>query len=94
MVPENHEIVKWALKNGKVEGLLITKSSDPAIKAVYQANREAKSKGLEAYLPDLKELEAKAPFTKEDLDYLRRYFTVTPTETIFGLTTEERSRVG
>ncbi|CAL2239374.1 unnamed protein product [Prunus armeniaca] len=36
---------------------------------------------------------AKAPFSRSDLEYLRRYFTVTPTYTIFGLTTEEKARV-
>ncbi|CAL8993400.1 unnamed protein product, partial [Prunus brigantina] len=38
-------IVDLALKNTKVEGLLITRGSDSAIKAVYQANREAKARG-------------------------------------------------
>ncbi|CAL9011614.1 unnamed protein product, partial [Prunus brigantina] len=50
MTLENREIVELALKNAKVEGLVITKGSDSAIKAVYQANREAKAKGMPEYL--------------------------------------------
>ncbi|BFG25201.1 hypothetical protein CerSpe_114750 [Prunus speciosa] len=49
MTPESREIVELALKNTKAEGLLITSSSDSAIKAVYQANREARAKGLPSY---------------------------------------------
>ncbi|CAL2270624.1 unnamed protein product [Prunus armeniaca] len=71
MTPENREIVELALKNAKAEALLITSGSNSAIKAIYQANRDARS----------------------DLEYLRQYFTVTPTDTIFGLTIEERARV-
>ncbi|CAL2266703.1 unnamed protein product [Prunus armeniaca] len=38
-------------------------------------------------------LEDNAPFSKSDLEYLCQYFTVTPADTIFGLTTEERAWV-
>ncbi|CAL2230096.1 unnamed protein product [Prunus armeniaca] len=43
MTPENREIVEFALRNAKAERLLITNESDSAIKAVYQANREARA---------------------------------------------------
>ncbi|CAL2247924.1 unnamed protein product [Prunus armeniaca] len=92
MTPENREIVELALKNTKAEGLLITSGSDSAIKAVYQANREARARGMLGYRPDQGRLEDKAPFSRSDLEYLRQYFTVTPADTIFGLTTEERAR--
>ncbi|CAL2237154.1 unnamed protein product [Prunus armeniaca] len=82
-----------ALKNAKAEGLLITSGFDLAIKAVYQANREARVRGMPGYRPNQGRLEDKAPFSKSDLEYLRQYFTMTPTDTIFGLTTEERARV-
>ncbi|CAL9018938.1 unnamed protein product [Prunus brigantina] len=73
MTPENREIVELALKNAKAKGLLITSGSDLAIQAVFQANREARARGM--------------------LEYLRQYFTVTPANTIFGLTIEERAQV-
>ncbi|CAL2227974.1 unnamed protein product [Prunus armeniaca] len=92
MTPENREIVELALKNAKVEGLLITSGSDSAIKVVYQANREARARGMLGYRPDQGRLEDKAPFSKSDLEYLRQYFTVTPADTIFGMMTEERAR--
>ncbi|CAL8992002.1 unnamed protein product, partial [Prunus brigantina] len=85
MTPENSEIVELALKNAKVEGLLITKGSDSAIKAVYQANREANARGMSGYRPDQGRLKDKAPFSRSDLEYLRQYFTMTPADTIFGL---------
>ncbi|KAL6269610.1 hypothetical protein ACE6H2_026521 [Prunus campanulata] len=94
MTPESREIVELALKNTKAERLLITSSSDSTIKAVYQANREARAKGLPNYQPDLGGLEAKILFSKGDLEYLHQYLTVTPADTIFGLTTEEKARVG
>ncbi|CAL2271994.1 unnamed protein product [Prunus armeniaca] len=93
MTPENREIVELALKNDKAKRLLITCGSDSAIKAVYQANREARVRGMPGYRPEQGRLEAKAPFSRSDLEYLRRYFTVTLADTIFGLTTEERARV-
>ncbi|CAL9020604.1 unnamed protein product [Prunus brigantina] len=93
MTPENLEIVELALKNSKAEGLLITNGSDSAIKVIYQANREARARGMLGYRPDQGRLEDKAPFSRSDLEYLRQYFTVTPADTIFGLTTEERARV-
>ncbi|CAL9021205.1 unnamed protein product [Prunus brigantina] len=46
MTPENREIVELALKNARAKGLLITSGSDSAIKAVYQANRETKARGM------------------------------------------------
>ncbi|CAL2247238.1 unnamed protein product [Prunus armeniaca] len=48
MTPENREIVELALRNAKAERLLITNESDSAIKAVYQANREARARGMPA----------------------------------------------
>ncbi|CAL2238989.1 unnamed protein product [Prunus armeniaca] len=45
MTPENREIVELALRNAKAERLIITNESDSAIKAVYQANREARDRG-------------------------------------------------
>ncbi|CAL2247188.1 unnamed protein product [Prunus armeniaca] len=75
------------------ERLLITNESDSAIKAAYQANREARARGVPGYQPEQGKLEAKAPFGRSDLEYLRRYFTVTSADTIFGLRTEERARV-
>ncbi|CAL2230095.1 unnamed protein product [Prunus armeniaca] len=48
---------------------------------------------MPGYRPEQGKLEAKAPFGRNDLEYLCRYFTVTPADTIFGLTTEERARV-
>ncbi|CAL9019065.1 unnamed protein product [Prunus brigantina] len=92
MTPENREIVELALKNAKAERLLITSRSDSAIKAVYQANREARARGMPGYRPDQGRLEDKAPFSRSDLEYLCQYFTMTPADTIFGLTTEERAR--
>ncbi|CAL8077903.1 unnamed protein product [Prunus armeniaca] len=92
MTPENREIVELALKNAKAEGLLITSRSDSAIKAIYQANREARARGMPSYQPDQGWLEDKALFSRSDLEYLRQYFTVTPADTLFGLTTEERAR--
>ncbi|CAL8162371.1 unnamed protein product [Prunus armeniaca] len=77
----------------KAEGLLITNKSDSAIKAVYQANREARARGMPGYQPEQEKLEAKAPFGRSDLEYLCRYFTVTPADTIFGLMAEERAWV-
>ncbi|CAL2247486.1 unnamed protein product [Prunus armeniaca] len=93
MTPENREIVELALKNAKAESLLITSGSNSAIKVVYHANREARAGGMPGYQPEQGRLEAKAPFSGSDLEYLRRYFTVTPADTIFGLTTKERARV-
>ncbi|CAL9020487.1 unnamed protein product, partial [Prunus brigantina] len=93
LTPENREIVELALKNTKAEGLLITKGSDSAIKAVYQANREAKARGSPGYHPDQKALEDEAPFNRSDLQYLRHYFSVTSADVLFGLTTEEKARV-
>ncbi|CAL9029424.1 unnamed protein product, partial [Prunus brigantina] len=92
LTPENREIVELALKNTKAEGLLINRGSDSAIKAVYQANQEAKARGAPGYQPDQRKLEDKAPFGRIDLEYLRQYFSVTPTDTFFDLTTEERAR--
>ncbi|CAL8085532.1 unnamed protein product [Prunus armeniaca] len=88
MTPENSEIVDLALRNAMAEKLFITSKSDSAIKAVYQANRENRQ-----IRPEQGKLEAKAPFGRSDLEYLRQYFTVTPGDTIFGLTTEKRARV-
>ncbi|CAL2276218.1 unnamed protein product [Prunus armeniaca] len=93
LTPENREIVELALKNAKAEGLLITRGSDSAIKAVYQANQEAKARGTPGYQPDQGRLEDKAPFGRSDLEYLRQYFSVTPADTFFGLMTEESARV-
>ncbi|CAL9024702.1 unnamed protein product [Prunus brigantina] len=93
MTPENREIVELALNNAKAEGLLITSGSDSAIKVVYQANREARARGMPCYRPNQGRLEDKAPFSRSDLEYLRQYFTVTPADTIFGLKTKERARV-
>ncbi|CAL9001521.1 unnamed protein product, partial [Prunus brigantina] len=76
LTPENREIVELGLKNTKAEGLLITRGSDSAIKAVYHQRK----------------LEDKAPFGRSDLEYLRQYFSVTPADTLFGLTTEERAQ--
>ncbi|CAL8993008.1 unnamed protein product, partial [Prunus brigantina] len=93
LTPENREIIELALKNTKAEGLLITKGSDSAIKAVYQANREAKARGAPGYHPDQKTLEDEAPFGRSDLEYLRQYFSMTPVDVLFGLTIEEKARV-
>ncbi|CAL9021077.1 unnamed protein product [Prunus brigantina] len=71
---------KQARENTKAERLLITKGSDSAIKAVYQANREAKARGALGYHPDQKTLEGEAPFNESDLEYLRHYFSVTPAD--------------
>ncbi|CAL9005410.1 unnamed protein product [Prunus brigantina] len=40
-----------------------------------------------------RKLEDEAPFGRDDLEYLRQYFSVTPIDTLFGLTTEEGARV-
>ncbi|CAL9018713.1 unnamed protein product [Prunus brigantina] len=93
LTPENRGIVELALKNTKAEKLLITKGSDSAIKAVYQANREARARGAPGHHPDQKALECEALFKESDLEYLRHYFSVTPADTLFGLTTEEKARV-
>ncbi|CAL2238304.1 unnamed protein product [Prunus armeniaca] len=93
MTPENCEIVELALKNAKAEGLLVTSGSDSAVKAVYQANREARARGMPGYRPDRGRLEEKAPFSRSGSEYLRQYFTMTPADTIFGLMTEEMARV-
>ncbi|CAL2277299.1 unnamed protein product [Prunus armeniaca] len=53
MVPEYREIVELALKNPKAEEMPITKSSYPATKALYLANREARAKGFLAYKPNI-----------------------------------------
>ncbi|CAL2240747.1 unnamed protein product [Prunus armeniaca] len=92
MTSENREIVELALRNAKAERLLVTNKSDSAIKVVYQANQEAKARGMPGYQPEQGKLEAKAPFSISDLEYLRRYFAVTLADTIFGLTTQERAR--
>ncbi|CAL9024528.1 unnamed protein product [Prunus brigantina] len=48
---------------------------------------------MPSYRPDQGKLEDKAPFSRSDLEYLRQYFTVTPADTIFSPTTEERAQV-
>ncbi|CAL9021212.1 unnamed protein product, partial [Prunus brigantina] len=52
--PRRDEGLREEKANTKAEGLLITKGSDSAIKAVYQANREAKARGSPGYHPDQK----------------------------------------
>ncbi|CAL8169239.1 unnamed protein product [Prunus armeniaca] len=71
MTPENREIVELALKNDKAKKLLITGGSDSAVKAVYQANRVARARGMLGYRPEQGRLEAKAPFSRSNLEYLR-----------------------
>ncbi|CAL8095915.1 unnamed protein product [Prunus armeniaca] len=93
MTPENREIVELALKYAKAERLLITSVSNSAIKAVYQAHGEVRARGMPGYRPEQGGLGPKAPFSGSNLEYLYRYFTVTPADTIFGLTIEERAWV-
>lgn len=93
MVPEYQEIVDLVLATPEAEDILIIKESDPVVKALYQANREARAKGLSTYQPNLEELEAKSPFTASDLAYLRQYFSVTPVDVYFGQTFKEKIRI-
>lgn len=86
--------MELALRNPKAEEILVAKSSDLATKAFHQANHQARAKGLSSYQPNLKNLEAKAYFTKDHLACLRQYFLVTLADFLFYQMFEEKIQIG
>ncbi|KAM1033240.1 hypothetical protein ACFX2C_036810 [Malus domestica] len=71
---------------------IIQKTSDPGLKARFQHIREARVLGFEVD-PYTDIDAADLPFSMEDLQYLRYHFEVFSAASLFGLTTDEITRV-
>ncbi|MBT0984652.1 hypothetical protein KJ032_26875, partial [Salmonella enterica subsp. enterica serovar Typhimurium] len=71
---------------------IIQKTSDPGLKARFQHIREARLFGFEVD-PYIDMEAAELPFSMEDLQYLRCHFEVFSAVSLFGLTTDEITRV-
>ncbi|KAM2400268.1 hypothetical protein ACFXTH_036735 [Malus domestica] len=71
---------------------IIQKTSDPGLKARFQHIREARVLGFEVD-PYTDINAADLPFSLEDLQYLRYHFEVFSAVSLFGLTTDEITRI-